>query len=1114
MNILLISECNKQALPETRRILDQFAERKGSRTWQTPITFEGLKTLRMLLKKTARRNTAVACYWIHGKNQTELLWIVGNRRKFNEQGTVPTNITERDILRTQDENGMNSIQSVALLAALAGLFHDFGKANQLFQNKLKPKSKVRFEPYRHEWLSLWLFVAFVNQRSDSEWIDDLAQSRLPNDTELLAQLDPKRTFIIEDLPPIAQCVAWLIVSHHRLPKHLLDNIPLETIDVWRQGMDAAWNALNHKSETLGEKEFKQNIQFPFGTPFASATWRHKAKEIAKRANQLPNFTEYAQLEKAFPLHLARMALMLADHTYSADVAHENWQDLNYQANANTDRKTGKIKQKLDEHCIGVAHNAYILARTLPRLRSVMPAITQHKGFKRRCKNAKFRWQDKAYDCAYAIAELSEQHGFFGVNMASTGKGKTFANARIMYGLSNPKLGCRFSVALGLRTLTLQTGDALQQRLCLDSDDVAVHIGSQAVHDLFYRDKKAQQAALDNYEAAVRTGSESELLFSEHNYVRYDGEVDNHYLQRWLKEKGAIHKLVSAPISVSTIDHLMPASEGITGGQQIAPMMRLLTSDLVLDEPDDFSLDDDPALGRLVYFAGLLGSRVLLSSATLPPALVNHLFACYQAGRAQYNQVTGQQHQKPVCCAWFDEFGVQSNQADGIAQFNQYHQMFTQSRKQALDKYQQPLHVGNWLNIDEKASSEQPFIKLFTRTLYQGIYQLAAEHYTQSTQPNSKGKTVSAGIIRMANIEPLVAVANTLFSLPAKENTRIHYCVYHSQHPLAVRSAIENQLDQLLQRDRVELQDIVTKPTVERVLTQYSEQHHIFVVLATPVAEVGRDHDYDWAIVEPSSMRSIIQLAGRVQRHRQLVPNGANILVLNKNIKALKQSSVAYTAPGFESKEQYTRDRGKTYFPYLHLSDHDLRHQLSLCSLENISSEPRFICPKPLLNEVQQRVTGFIELEHQATLFYMQQYLKPWWQSPCAHLIGELQKQTPFRQSRPSVNYVMMLDDDSDDITLQVWDNASQSWIDSGLLAPFSERELASGISLWGSGCLTDEIEQLAEDYQLEISTTCERFAAINLPENSASDCGKPWFYDPILGVFRGRDITPLNHDSV
>jgi CRISPR-associated endonuclease/helicase Cas3 len=38
MNILLISQCNKNALKETRRILDQFAERRGDRTWQTPIT--------------------------------------------------------------------------------------------------------------------------------------------------------------------------------------------------------------------------------------------------------------------------------------------------------------------------------------------------------------------------------------------------------------------------------------------------------------------------------------------------------------------------------------------------------------------------------------------------------------------------------------------------------------------------------------------------------------------------------------------------------------------------------------------------------------------------------------------------------------------------------------------------------------------------------------------------------------------------------------------------------------------------------------------------------------------------------------------------------------------
>ncbi len=96
-------------------------------------------------------------------------------------------------------------------------------------------------------------------------------------------------------------------------------------------------------------------------------------------------------------------------------------------------------------------------------------------------------------------------------------------------------------------------------------------------------------------------------------------------EKWFKHDPKILKLIQAPVLVSTIDYLMPANEGIRGGRQIAPMIRLLTSDLVLDEPDDFGLEDLPALCRLVNWAGMLGSRVLLSTATISPVLAGEAF---------------------------------------------------------------------------------------------------------------------------------------------------------------------------------------------------------------------------------------------------------------------------------------------------------------------------------------------------------------------------------------------------------------------------------------------------------------------------------------------------------
>ena len=117
------------------------------------------------------------------------------------------------------------------------------------------------------------------------------------------------------------------------------------------------------------------------------------------------------------------------------------------------------------------------------------------------------------------------------------------------------------------------------------------------------------------------------------------------------------------------------------------------------------------------------------------------------------------------------------------------------------------------------------------------------------------------------------------------------------------------------------------------LNKTSADNHVFIVLGTSVVEVGRDHDYDWAIAEPSSLRSIIQLAGRIQRHRQAPPSDANLVVLNQNIRALKGEKVAYCKPGFETRE-------------LPLNSKDL-NELLTTELDNISAIPRIVEPKAI-----------------------------------------------------------------------------------------------------------------------------------------------------------------------
>lgn len=101
------------------------------------------------------------------------------------------------------------------------------------------------------------------------------------------------------------------------------------------------------------------------------------------------------------------------------------------------------------------------------------------------------------------------------------------------------------------------------------------------------------------------------------FIDYDCELPEDNLSTVLtcdKDKQFLY----APVLACTIDHLMAATETKRGGRYILPSLRLMSSNLVIDEIDDFTGDDLIAIGRLIHLAGMLGRKVMISSATIPP----------------------------------------------------------------------------------------------------------------------------------------------------------------------------------------------------------------------------------------------------------------------------------------------------------------------------------------------------------------------------------------------------------------------------------------------------------------------------------------------------------------
>jgi CRISPR-associated endonuclease/helicase Cas3 len=1070
---------------------------------------------------------------------------------------VPTNTTARNVLRTEDENAWHHLPLMTALAALAALLHDLGKATQAFQDRLRNPGLRERNHYRPEWVSVRLFQAFVGGDGDAGWLQQLTTCAEPGTDAKAFEalwLDHAGGRLLRDgldepraaqhlpfarLPPLAQAVAWLVFTHHRLPclpvkqpDGSCDEDMGEPRAQWRRfgahprfvnaneldgiltRISADWNEPREPRDRENRAMVQAHWHFPHGLPVATPAWRKQAARYARKLLELLQAPANGRvLHDPFAMHVSRLCLMLADHHYSSitdKARRQPFLNESYPLGANTikddsyqrlpDKGQRPIfNQTLDEHLLGVQAHATLVARSLPSLAQSLPALKNHKPLKKRSADARFAWQDKAADLAASLRTPAATQGAFIVNMASTGCGKTLANARVMNALASPATGMRCAFAIGLRTLTLQTGRSFQNDLGLGEDQLAIQVGGSASRALFeYWEQQAE---------ATGSASRQDLL-DEAGAVLFEGN-DQHPLLQRLTDDAKIRALIAAPLLVCTVDHLTPATESLRGGRQIAPMLRLLSSDLVLDEPDDFDMADLPPLTRLVHWAGLLGSRVLLSSATLPPALVEGLFLAYRAGRAVYQQHRSERPHEAVniCCLWIDEFQQTAQDcADGPA-FRATHKEYVQKRVARLAQAEVRRRAqiatlpDTWHGMKEAERRQD-----FARLVLEQAWQLHQQPQNHSTDPAS-GKHVSLGLIRMANIAPLFDVALAIYQQGAPAPcVRIHLCVYHSQFPLLLRSAIEQQLDTLLNRRGQDGHDpALQRPALRAQIDAHTEPHHLFIVLGSPVTEVGRDHDYDWAVVEPSSMRSLIQLAGRVRRHRPGAVDGVNMVVLNSNLRHFKhKGGAAFCRPGFE-----------TDYPPFQLQSH---HMHDLMAREMRGAQTWAVDAQPRVALAPGRLfpsRHLVDLEHARMHDAMLPQPKEASPTPplraaslhWAHpdhlwLTGLLPQYQRFRHDPlPREDIALLPDEDEETLRLHRVEDGTRRGdklyvpVHESLCHAMPETRLKSpSVSPWPPVNLMDELLSLAQAQGLSLQQCAQRYAIASLPAHRDG-----WLFHETLG---------------
>lgn len=919
--VIAVCRSGKKSRLRAAKILDRYFWRIGDRTWRGKASNACLDRVSRELRKGATRNTAVVIHEIRSAYESRLPLIrIGSRFAFSEEGLVPVASHPAEAR----SSGSRSASDRSGLAAvrIAALFHDLGKATVLFQSKLRRALKGgghEADAVRHELFSAAVWDVLFGKTEDADLGTALgaltAEGVDAACSDVIDRLSRIHVDAKAELPfafagragSLVHLVGMLVFTHHRLPSGSSNHVTLTSEFHIRP--DSPLDA-------------RKQLAIAPGTPFWHDPWW--LSRLHREGKSLSSGSFCASADIAL-----RASLMFADHLGSAlKRASADFPDHL----ANTIRKDGSRRSDPADSLLMHVRRVYGAVRSAHdlthRLRDRFPALDASGvpvGVLHPPASVpdRFAWQGAAARAAQAMCSAREG-GFFACIMAGTGTGKTRGAPTIlasaaMHDVQPERRYFRMSLGLGLRVLAAQSAREYVEDLGFQEGDVSVLVGQEPLR-------------FPENEPDASEGSESLIDLPDWLQVEQAGgripKAGDPGEAAWLRSlsldteralpallemilehagRNAANgrRLLRAPVMVGTIDHLMGVAAPVNS-RFLLQSLRVMSSDLILDEIDQYDGEDIAAIGRLVFQAAASGRRVIIMSATLTADIAEALETAYRKGWEDHARASGQSpHVNLLLCG--DTPGAVFTNAEGG------------SIGVLLTKCQTALLNGIRAAPSPRRAEILPPCEEWADLVAQIDSGCSRLHDLNAVETD--GFRVSVGMVRMTRISHTAALAVQMRSGDLGDRLRLMVCL-HSQMPRLHRAFIEARLKRALTRKGVDpeggLRSLCLAENVFERASMAGVRDIEIVVVTSPVIETGNDLDFDHGILDPISTRSIIQAAGRIRRHRAPGGDQTNVLILGRSPIAMQDGRLAM--PGVE-----TRSAAETHVPRCDLSAYKGRH---------------------------------------------------------------------------------------------------------------------------------------------------------------------------------------------